>query len=232
MLCGLRDLSPRIQNNFRALVLLVAEDFIHLRRLIDGHAMAHHKTGIDLPVLDFLEQWLHVTHHVRLPRLHGESLIHERAQGDLVIEPRVHARNRNRPTLTTGLNRLSKYIRAVGLDAGLLLYAVHHVDHSVAMRFHADCVDAAVRTDVPRHILQGLHHVIHFFIVDGFGAAFFRHAQAVVEAVDGDHAFRAQHECRAYAELPDRAASPDGYGVALFNVGILRAEVACRENIR
>src|SRR5438270_13241485 len=65
LLSGRGSVRPRIKHHFRAAVFLVAEHFVHLRRLRDRHAMADDEARVDLAALHPIEQWLHIFHHVR-----------------------------------------------------------------------------------------------------------------------------------------------------------------------
>ena len=193
--------------------------------------MTDDEAGIDLAAFYLVQQRLHEAHHVRLPGLHRQPLVHEGAHRDLVVEARVHTRNRNRSALATSLNRLAKRNRTIGFNSSHLLRAVNHVHQAAVMRLHADRINAPVGSDVAGHVLQRLHHVIHFFVVNDFGATFFRHAQAVIETVDRNHALRSEHEGRPNRKLGDRTASPNGDGVAGFNIGVHGSKVAGRINI-
>src|SRR5688572_27629992 len=89
------------------------------------------------------------------------------------------------------------------------------VDPSARERLAADGVNAPVRP----HSACLLHQaVVNIFVieVDRFGTAFScGHLQAFGNVVDGNYAFGAEHTCAFHRELPDRAAAPNGDGVAL-----------------
>src|SRR3954467_3477612 len=69
--CG-SAIRPRIEDDLGAMVLLVAEYLVHLRRLSDRNTMADHEARVDLAALHAIEQRFHVAHHVGLPGLHGD----------------------------------------------------------------------------------------------------------------------------------------------------------------
>src|SRR5256885_6531612 len=67
--CGC-SIRPGIEHHFGAVVLLIAENFVHLGRLIDRWPVAHYKAGIDVALLDTFKQRFHVAHHVCLAGFH------------------------------------------------------------------------------------------------------------------------------------------------------------------
>ena len=107
MSARLRPRSSRVEHHFRAVILFIAEHLVHLRRIVDRHAVSDHEAGIDLTRLYAIQQWLHEAHHVRLASLHGQRLVHESAHGNLVVESAVHPRDGHSSTLAACLDGLS-----------------------------------------------------------------------------------------------------------------------------
>src|SRR5438270_5820897 len=138
--CG--SICPWVKNNLGAVVLLVAEDFVHFWCLINRHSMADHEAGIDFAALHPVEQRLHVAHHVGLAGLHGQCLVHVLAYRHFVDESAVHAGHRNRPTLTARDDALAQNVGTVRLHTKNLLAAINHPDRPVVVRFHANSVHA------------------------------------------------------------------------------------------
>ena len=68
---------PRIQHDLRQCSFLSRNTLYISGRLFNGNAMADHETGIDLSVLDAIEQRLHVAHHVGLAGLQREPFFME-----------------------------------------------------------------------------------------------------------------------------------------------------------
>src|ERR1051325_6825493 len=93
------------------------------------------------------------------------------------------------------------------------------------------CFNARVRSAAARHFAQGVGDAVDFLVVDRLRAAFLREAEPFGNAVDGDHAFGAEHEGAADRELSDRSAAPDGDGIAGLEVAILRGHVAGGKNV-
>src|SRR5581483_9388159 len=150
-----------------AVVLFVAELFVHFRRALDWHPVTHDETRIDLPFLYPLQKRPHVAHHVRLTRFHGQAFVHERPHRYLVIKSGIDSWNRNRSALPACLNALPQNDRSICFHPHRLLGLVQEVHQAVVMRFHADRIDAGVRADVACHLFQCLDYIINFFVVDG-----------------------------------------------------------------
>ena len=82
-----------------------------------------------------------------------------------------------------------------------------------AVRFHADRVDAGVRSQAAGHVLQALEDVV-VHRVERLGTSVSRHPQPFGHRVDRDHAPGAEQKRAADGELTDRTAAPDGDRVA------------------
>src|SRR5438270_13114581 len=99
------------------------------------------------------------------------------------------------------------------------------------MCFHAYSVHAGVRTNVACHVFKELHHVIRFLVIDDFRSSLLSQLQAVVEAVNSDHAFSSQKKSATDGELAHGTAAPDGHGVARPDIAVFGAHVPGRKDI-
>ena len=108
------------------------EDAVHLRRAINGHAMADDEAGVDFPALHAIEQRLHVAHHVGLPGLHRQALVHNGAKRNLIDQPGIDAGDRYRPALAASRNALPQHLGAIQVDVQRLLGAIHVIEQRVA----------------------------------------------------------------------------------------------------
>ena len=98
------------------------------------------------------------------------------------------------------------------------------------MRFRADAVDALLRAFAVGEFVQPLDDAL-FQEVDGGGAAGFRHAQALRQAIDRDHLLGAQQDGAADRHLADRAAAPDRHRVGRLDVALHRRLPAGRADV-
>src|SRR5579862_6229032 len=225
MLCA--GLHPRIDDDFRDLFLFVSPDGIHPGRIIERDAVGDHVAGVDLALLDPLQQRLHVFVHVGLAHFHGDSFAKRSAEGNLVEQAAVNAGNGKRAAFANGENRLAQHHGPVGFHHQGGLHLVVHTLQLIGVGFEADGVDAGVRTDTAGQVFHGREHAdIVFGVVDGDGSERAGHLQAFGNAVDGDDARGAKHEGTGDGELADRAASPDSNDIAFLNLRILRGHVA------
>src|SRR5688500_15642890 len=60
-------LQIRFQHDFYAIILLVSENIVATRRVVERHPMSYHETRIDLAFFDPFKQWLHISLNVCLP---------------------------------------------------------------------------------------------------------------------------------------------------------------------
>ena len=213
------------------MVLLVAKHFVHLRSLVDGHAVTDDKAGIDLPALNQFEQRLHVAHHVRLASFHRQSFVHISAHRHFVDESAVNTRDGNRTSLAACHDGLAQDSRAIRLHLEHLFCFVDGPHWTAVMCFHAHGIHAGVWADVAGHVLKKLNDIINFFIVDDFRSSFFGQFQAVIKTVNGDHAFSAEKKCAANRELSDRAAAPDRNCIAGLDIAVFRSHVTGRKDV-
>src|SRR6185295_9063750 len=103
----------RLQHYLDALILLVAEDLVGLRGVVEREAVRDDERRVNLTAFDAAEQRLHVLHHVCLPHPERESLLERGAKGNLVEESAVDAGNGDDAALTAGVNRLAQRGRAI-----------------------------------------------------------------------------------------------------------------------
>ena len=82
------------------------------------------------------------------------------------------------------------------------------------MRFHADRIDAFLRSLSRSEVVQALDYAL-FFEVDRGGPPGLRHRQAFGHVVNRDHLLGAEQDGAADAELTHRSAAP----IATVSVG-------------
>src|SRR4051812_27643083 len=87
-------LVARMGDDLDAAVFLVAERLVHARDLVERHAMGDDERRVDLVLLDAAQEVVRPAVHVGLAGAHGEPLVHQLPDGDLVVEAAVHARDR------------------------------------------------------------------------------------------------------------------------------------------
>ena len=71
--------------------------------------------GIDIAVLNSLQQWPHVALHMRLPGLECERAVHHRTKRHLVYKPAVDAWDGNDAAVAARKNRFTERHRTVRL---------------------------------------------------------------------------------------------------------------------
>jgi hypothetical protein len=81
-LCGVR-----LEDYLNTAILLIAESFIHLWRLVETDSMSDHKRRISVPFLNLVQQRLGIALYVRLTRLEGQSFIMAAPIGILSAKP-------------------------------------------------------------------------------------------------------------------------------------------------
>src|SRR5215831_5963423 len=168
-----------------------------------------------------------IARHVRLPRLDAEPLGHGRAEWQLVEEAQVHAGNRYRAALLAAHDRFAEGVRPVGGEIGRDFHLVEHgIDAAPPVRLRAHRVDAAIRPASRREREEPLVDVAILEVDRLRAAARLGHAEALGHPIHRDHASRPQHPRALDAELAHGTTSPDGYGVARFDVRVLRGLVA------
>jgi hypothetical protein len=105
----------RLEHDFYAPVYFVEESFIRLGGILQRQAVRDHEAWVDLSVLDFGEQRLHVVLNVRLAAFERQRLVHERAEGNFIVIPAIDAGDRYRATFSAGEKRLAKDMGPVAL---------------------------------------------------------------------------------------------------------------------
>src|SRR5206468_12796472 len=143
----------------------------------------------DGPVTHKVEQLRHVPVDVASAGTHREALREGGAERELVDEARVHANYRHRAPLSTRLKNLPEGAGPVHLQPDPLLPSIDLRHEIGAMRLHADGVDAHVRAAAAGHLLQQLHEIVGFLVVDDLCVTdVARERQSLRKAVDGDDA--------------------------------------------
>src|SRR5690349_12458504 len=104
-----------LQDDLLAVVLLVLEDVVPVRGLVEREAVGDDPRGVDLAGLDAGEQRLHVLVHVALPRPQGQAPVHPRAGRELVDQPAVDADDGDDAAAAAAQDRLPERVRALRL---------------------------------------------------------------------------------------------------------------------
>src|SRR5579875_2084267 len=91
-----------LEHDLLASVLLVLEDVVAVRRLLQREGVRDDPRGVNLTALDALQQRLHVPLHVALASPQSEGAVHEGPGGELVDDPAVDADDRDDPATTAG----------------------------------------------------------------------------------------------------------------------------------
>src|SRR5690606_14319629 len=98
------SLHSRFEHHLSRLVLLLVEEAIALARLLERQAMADEEGRVDAPLADHVEETREIFLHVRLPGADGQPLLHHGADGKVVDEAAVDARDRDPPALAAGMD--------------------------------------------------------------------------------------------------------------------------------
>ena len=110
---------PGIDYNLRDIFLFVSPDFVKIGRPVETDAMGDDVAGVDLPLLDSREQWLHVVMHVGLSHLHRDAFAEGRTKWDFIQESAVNSWNRDRPAFAYSLNCLPQHAGPILLEKQL-----------------------------------------------------------------------------------------------------------------
>lgn len=157
---------------------------------------------------------------------HGQALVDQRAEGELVDGVGEHARDEDRTALAAGVNGLPYGGGTVGLQPQLLLDLVVKVHGTVAVGFHADGLDAHVGATAAGALAQ-FRPDVGARVVDDLAADVpLGHLQTLGDPVDGDHTFRAQQDRGACRHLADGPATPHCDHVAGLHPGQIGAHPA------
>src|SRR5207302_10456862 len=106
-LLGSDWLRPWIQHHFNTFLLLISEGAVGFGGLVQAKSVSDYKRGIDIPLLNMLEQFLRVIMHMGLTHLENQTLPESRAERNLVKKTSVNSRNRNHAALSASLNSLT-----------------------------------------------------------------------------------------------------------------------------
>src|SRR5215211_3583637 len=225
------DLDSGLEHHLDAAVLLVAEGLVHLRPLLDRNRVGDDEGRVDLALADAAQEIVGPAVHVGLAHAPGEALVHRGAERDLVDEPAIDARNRERAGRAADIDHLAQHMRPVALGHHRLLDAiVHGIDVARYVGLHADAIDALLRALAMGELLQALDDAL-LVEVDGDGAAGARHVEALGDAVDRDHLLRSEQHGRADRHLPDGSGAPDRDRVLGIDVALDRGLPAGREDV-
>src|SRR5690606_37319366 len=165
---------------------------------------------IDLSLLDAPQEVVDPAVDVGLSHAERQTLVHRRAERDLIDDAAIDARYGNDPARPADIDHLSQHVRAIGFHHHRLLGAVvHRIDRAARMGFQPDGIDALLGALAGREIFKPLEDT--FLVeVDRDRAAGPGHREALGHVVDDDDLLRPEHERAASAELTDRPRSPDG----------------------
>src|SRR5690606_11352913 len=97
----------RLQHDLFAVVVFVHEHLVALRCVGQRQSMGNDETRIDLALLDPIEQRLHVTLDMALPRADSQSAIDDCSHRKLVDEAPVHSYHRYDAAIATATDGLS-----------------------------------------------------------------------------------------------------------------------------
>src|SRR3954464_14799396 len=81
----------RFKYDFDATVCLVAEGPVHVRSVVESNFVRDHERWIDLAILYKVQQLAGPAIHMGLSGAHGQSLVHERAERNLIHQSAVDA---------------------------------------------------------------------------------------------------------------------------------------------
>ena len=230
MTCCLR-LSPRIEHDLDAVVLFLEERVVSIGRVLQRQSVRDDHAGIDVALLDVLEQLWHVLVHVRLPHAERQAFAESRAEWEVVEESAINARNGNDSALAARLNTLPQSKRPIEADAHHLLGAITVPVDAVSVRFHANSVDARIRTSTAGEFLQRLDQVWRLRVVHHFSARILRKPQTLRNIVDGNDFSRSEQLCTVDRELSDRSTTPNGNYLTAFDIAVLGRHVASWEDV-
>src|SRR5579875_1808226 len=190
---AVRPTGSGLEHDLYAVVLLVLEDVVAVRRLPQRQRVGDDPGRVDLAALDALQQRLHVPLHVALAGPQGERPVHPGPGGELVHEPAVHADHGDDPAAAAAHDGLAQRVGTVAFGPDRLLGPVVRVDGGAAVGgLHAHRVDALVWPPAAGQLQQRGPHV-GLLEVDRDVTGLLGHGQAVGLLVDGDDRLRAEH---------------------------------------
>src|SRR3954447_2882231 len=116
--------GSRLQDDLDAAVLLVAEDLVHFRPVLEGGGMRDDEGGIDLSLFDAAKQIVRPAIHMGLAAAHGQALVHQHAHRDLVVEAGIDAGDGEDSGRPADIDHLAQDMRPIILDADHLLGSI------------------------------------------------------------------------------------------------------------
>src|SRR3954471_4711913 len=90
--CLRGGVASRMEHDFDAAVLLVAERLVHRRPLLQPDPMGDDEGGVDLAFLDAVQEIVGPAIDMGLAGADGQTLVHQRAERNLVEESAIDAR--------------------------------------------------------------------------------------------------------------------------------------------
>lgn len=100
------------------------------------------------------------------------------------------------------------------------------------MGFRADGIDALVGAVATCHFLNMIgYRAVDLLEVDSIGSCHLRQGKSLRNIVDGDDTCRTLHQGALNAELPDRAATPNGDDVRGFDLAVGGSHPSCRKDV-
>src|SRR5919206_122025 len=109
-----RRLLSGLEDDLHAVVLLVLERLVGVRRHVQPEAVGDHEARVDLALADALVERLEVAVDGALAGLDRQALVHQRAGRELVHEPAVDADDRHDAARAAGHDRVAQGVAAVG----------------------------------------------------------------------------------------------------------------------
>ena len=204
---------------------------IELGALFERRRVGDDERGIDLALLDTLQQLRQIVLDRRLGHPEGQAAIDRRTHRDLVEEAAIDADDRDDAEVAAAMDCLAQHVRPVGAHEGRDLDPVPTgVEARGRLGLGADRVDARIGAAALRQLHDAVVNIL-LHEIDRLGAGFARERKALGHGIDGENASGAEQEGAADRELPDRAAAPDRDRLAAFQVAEIRRHVAGREDV-
>jgi hypothetical protein len=155
-----------------------------------------------------------------------------RSHGNFIDITAIDTDDRNHAEVAAALDGLSEHMRTVGAHEGGDLDAVDHaVGAGGRLGLGADRIDTRIGPAAFGQFLDALIDIV-FLEIDADGVRFFGQGDARGHGIDCDDALGAQQKGTADRKLADRAAAPDGDGIALLNIAEIRGHIASWEDVR
>ncbi|CAN5717757.1 hypothetical protein BH23PSE1_BH23PSE1_08560 [soil metagenome] len=161
----------------------------------------------------------------------GQALVHRGAERNLVDEPAIDPRHRDRSAGAADIDHLAQDVRAVALQHGGLLHpVVDRIERAGRVRLEPDRVDALLRPLAACQLADPLEHAL-VVEVDRDGALLRGHGEALGHVVDHRDLARAHHQGGEDAELADRPRAPDDDRVGRLDLAIGGGLPAGRQDV-